>query len=37
MDPFKRKDDFLKLELPSRPILRDILFIAMLIAKLYLN
>ena len=33
----KKKDDLLKLELLSRPILRDVLPIAILITKLDLN
>ena len=37
IDLFKKKDNFLKLELLSRPILRDILPTATLIAKLDLN
>ena len=37
IDLFKKKDDLLKLELLSRPILRDILSTATSIAKLDLN
>jgi len=34
IDPLKKKDKLLKLESPSRPILRDVLPTAILIAKL---